>query len=121
MPRCAAAWGHIVEGYQVTLYTVESRRHHGKQLSHWLLQLMHELNLQGATHLVAAEGIGHHHRFHSWHFVELTDRPEQITLIATAAEVETLFARLAQEDVEIFYTRSPVEFGLVGGAAAGLY
>ncbi|AOY92706.1 hypothetical protein BKK79_13680 [Cupriavidus sp. USMAA2-4] len=106
-----------MEGYQITLYTVESRRHRGKQLSHWLMEVMRDLKLQGATHLVAAEGIGHHHRLHSWHFVELTDRPEQITLIATAAEADALFARLAEEPVEIFYTRSPVEFGLAGGGA----
>ena len=42
--------GHIVEGYQITLYTVESRRHRGKQLSHWLMEVMRDLKLQGATH-----------------------------------------------------------------------
>ncbi|MNE45003.1 hypothetical protein D3C80_1392680 [compost metagenome] len=107
----------IVNGYQVTLYTVENRRYHGKQLSHWLLQIMREMNFRGATHLVAAEGIGHDHRFHSWHFVELADRPEEITMIATAPEMQLLFDRLAAEDVRVFYAKFPVEFGFLGKAA----
>jgi len=106
-----------MQGFQVTLYTVENRRYHGKQLSHWLLQVMRELNFRGATHLVAAEGIGHDHKFHSWHFVELADRPEEITMIATEEEVQKLFDRLAKEDVRVFYARFPVEFGFLGKAA----
>lgn len=107
----------IVHGYQVTFYTVESRRHHGKQLSHWLLQLMRDMNVRGATHRVAAEGMGHDHRFHSWHFVELADRPEEIMMIATESETQALFDRLAAEDVRVFYTKFPVEFGFLGKAA----
>ncbi len=108
-----------MHGYQVTLYTVENRRHHGKQLSHWLLEVMREMNFRGATHLVAAEGIGHDHRFHSWHFVELADRPEEITMIATESEMQALFDRLATEDVHVFYAKFPVEFGFLGKAAPG--
>jgi PII-like signaling protein len=115
----ARRWEKIVHGYQVTLYTVESRRHHGKQLSHWLLEVMREMKIRGVTHLVAAEGIGHDHRFHSWHFVELADRPEAITMIATESEVQALFDRLATEDVHVFYAKSPVEFGFLGKAAPG--
>ncbi|WP_059412398.1 DUF190 domain-containing protein [Cupriavidus basilensis] len=109
-----------MQGFQLTLFTVENRRHHGKQLSHWLLQVLRELHIRGATHLVAAEGIGHDRRFHSWHFLELADRPEEITVIATGEEVARLFARLAEEDVQVFYASTPVEFGFLGkGAPAG--
>ena len=106
-----------MHGYQVTLYTVENRRYHGKQLSHWLIELMRELKFRGATHVVAAEGIGHDHRFHSCHFVDLADRPEEITMIATEAEMQTLFERLAKEDVRVFYAKFPVEFGFLGKSA----
>lgn len=106
-----------MQGYQVTFYTVEGRRYHGKQLSHWLMQLMRDLNFRGATHLVAAEGIGHDHKLHSWFFVEIADRPEEITMVATKEEVDKLFERLAQEKVSLFYARFPVEFGFLGKAA----
>ncbi|MGT2433313.1 hypothetical protein ACU4HD_39390 [Cupriavidus basilensis] len=29
-----------MQGFQLTLFTIENRRHHGKQLSHWLLQVL---------------------------------------------------------------------------------
>ncbi|ABF12436.1 uncharacterized protein ACUXAV_003134 [Cupriavidus metallidurans] len=103
-----------MQGYQLTFYTQEGRRHHGKQLSHWLMQVMREMQIRGATHTVAAEGIGHDHRFHSWHFIELADRPEEVTVVATVEEVEALLERLRHEDIRLFYAKTPVEFGFVG-------
>jgi PII-like signaling protein len=47
-----------MQGYQLTFYTQEGRRHHGKQLSHWLMQVMREMQIRGATHTVAAEESG---------------------------------------------------------------
>nr|WP_301542534.1 DUF190 domain-containing protein [Cupriavidus basilensis] len=110
--------GAAVQGFQLTLFTIENRRHHGKQLSHWLLQILRELRIRGATHMVAAEGIGHDRRFHTWHFLELADRPEEITVIATEEEVQRLFDRLALEDVQVFYAKTPVEFGFLGKSSA---
>jgi PII-like signaling protein len=51
-----------MQGCQVTFFTQEGRRYHGKQLSHWLMQVMHEMPVRGATRLVEAEGLGHDHR-----------------------------------------------------------
>ncbi|MGT2489647.1 hypothetical protein ACU4GD_01560 [Cupriavidus basilensis] len=34
-----ARTGGYRAGFQLTLFTIENRRHHGKQLSHWLLQV----------------------------------------------------------------------------------
>ncbi|MCY1476782.1 putative ACR [compost metagenome] len=105
-----------MQGYQVTFFTQEGRRYHGKQLSHWLMQVMHEMPVRGATRLVAAEGLGHDHRFHSWHFIEIADRPEEVTIVATAEEVDALFERLSHEQFHIFYAKTPVEFGVLGKA-----
>ena len=49
--------------------------------------------------------------------MELADRPEEITMIATEAEMQTLFERLAKEDVKVFYAKFPVEFGFLGKSA----
>jgi len=38
-------------------------------------------------------------------------------MIATEAEVQTLFDRLAAENVKVFYAKFPVEFGFLGKAA----
>ena len=108
--------GEVMQGYQVTFFMQEGRRYHGKQLSHWLMQVMQEMQIRGATHIVAAEGIGHSHRLHSWHFIELADRPEEVTIVATADEVEALLERLSHEEFRLFYAKMPVEFGVAGKA-----
>ena len=103
-----------MKGYQVTFFTVESHRHRGKPLAHWLVDLAKELGLRGATILPATEGFGHHGRFHSAHFFELADRPVEVVMVVSEPEGEALFARLAAEKVKAFYLRSPVEFGVLG-------
>jgi uncharacterized protein len=106
-----------MNGYLVTFFTQQDRRHHGKPLAEWLLRLPDELGLHGATLIPAAEGIGHHLRRHSSHFFELTDQPVLVQMAVTNEENVRLFARLEAEHVRLFYVRSPVEFGMLGEAA----
>ncbi|SPE24076.1 conserved hypothetical protein [Burkholderiales bacterium] len=101
-------------GYQVTFYTQQDRRHHGKPLGDWLVRLAEEMGLRGATVIPASEGIGHHHRVHSAHFFELADQPISVVLAVTQEEAERLFARLQAERLELFYVKTVVEFGVTG-------
>lgn len=103
-----------MNGYQITFFTQQDRRHRGRLLGEWLVGLVKELRLQGATMLAAAEGVGHSGRIHSVSFVELTDRPLEIVTIVTAEEAELLFARLRVEGVRIFYVKVAAEFGTLG-------
>lgn len=103
-----------MKGYQVTFFTVESHRHKGKSLAHWLLDLAKEMGLRGATIVPATEGFGQHGRFHSAHFFELADRPAEVVMVVSESECNALFARLAGENVKTFYLKSPVEFGVLG-------
>jgi len=106
-----------VKGYQVTFFTVQDRRHGHKQLSDWLLELAKSMQLRGATLIGAQTGIGGRHRYHSTHFFELTDQPLEITMIVSEEESARLFERLnAEPDLELFYAKSPVEFGIIGHA-----
>lgn len=103
-----------MNGYQITFFTQQDRRHHGKPLSEWLLQLARDLHLRGATLMPAAEGFGKTGRLHSAHFFELTDQPLEVVMVVTGDQAERLFARLRQEQVRLFYVKSPVEFGVLG-------
>ena len=38
-----------MNGYQITFFTHQDRRHKGKQMSEWLLGLVNELGLRGAS------------------------------------------------------------------------
>ena len=104
-----------MQGYQLTFFTQQDHRHHGKSLAHWLVEEARALGIGGATLLAASEGFGHHRRIHSVQFIELTDQPLEVVMAVTAEEADRLFARLKAEKVKIFYSKTPVEFGTTGG------
>lgn len=104
-----------MKGYQITFFTQQDRRHHGKPIADWLLRLAKELHLHGATVLPASEGFGHRGRIHSAHFFELADQPVEIMMAVTEEEAARLFERLGTEGVHLFYVKTPVEFGTLGG------
>jgi PII-like signaling protein len=103
-----------MNGYQVTFFTQQDRRHHGKPLADWLVHLAGELGLRGATVIPACEGIGHHHRIHSAHFFDLADQPLSVVMAVTSEEADRLFERLRADSVHLFYVKMAVEFGVVG-------
>ena len=106
-----------MKGYQITFFTQQDPRHHGKPLGLWLMLLVKEMGLPGATVLAGSEGFGHHRRIHSAHFFELADQPQEIQIAASEADTERLFERLKTEGVQVFYVTTPVEFGMLGGEA----
>jgi PII-like signaling protein len=103
-----------MHGFQITFFTHQDKRHHGKPLADWLVHLARELELPGATLLAGGEGFGHHRKIHSAHFFELADQPVEVLMAVTAEEAERLFARLKDEGVHLFYVKTPVEFGVLG-------
>lgn len=103
-----------MNGYQITFFTQQDKRHHGNPLADWLLHLAKEMGLRGATLIAGSEGFGHHGRIHSAHFFELADQPQEVLMAVTAEEAERLFERLKAEDVHLFYVKTPVEFGILG-------
>jgi PII-like signaling protein len=104
-----------MNGYQITFFTQQDKRHHGQPLAEWLLMLARELGLPGATLVAGSEGFGQHRRIHSAHFFELADQPQEVVVAASCDDAERLFARLRQEGVHLFYVKTPVEFGMLGG------
>ena len=105
-----------MQGYQITFFTQQDRRHKGWPMAEWLIQLAQELGFPGATLIPAGEGFGHHGHVHSAHFFDLADQPQEILMAVTAEQAERLFERLMAEEVNVFYVKTPVEFGVVGQA-----
>jgi PII-like signaling protein len=103
-----------MNGFQLTFFTSQDKRHKGKQLGDWLVQLAREMGLRGATLAGAGEGFGHHKKLHSVHFFEIADQPLEVIMVLTESECDRLFARLAQEKVQVFYVKTPAEFGTLG-------
>lgn len=103
-----------MNGFQLTFFTQQDRRLHGMPLGDWLVHLAKEMGLHGATLFAGGEGIGRHHRIHSARFFELADQPVEVVMVVTAEESDRLFERLVAEGVQLFYVKTPVEFGVLG-------
>ncbi|CAG4884617.1 conserved protein of unknown function [Georgfuchsia toluolica] len=108
-----------MNGYQITFFTQQDHKHHGKPLADWLVHLAKEIGLRGATLIAGSEGFGHHHRLHSAHFFELADQPQEVLMAVTEDESFRLFERLQAEDVHVFYVKTAVEFGTIGNGGNG--
>ena len=103
-----------MQGFQLSFFTARDRRHAGQPVAEWLLQEARRLGIGGATVLSASEGFGRGGKLHSAHFVELADQPVEVTMALSAAEAQQLFARLTDEKLNLFYVKTPIEYGMTG-------
>ncbi len=103
-----------MKGYQVTFCTGEGRHHGRKPMAHWLMETIKSLGITGATMTVGAEGVGRDGKLHSAHFFELADQPVEVMVAVNETQCDQLFATLEREQANVFYVKTPVEFGVVG-------
>jgi PII-like signaling protein len=103
-----------MQGFQLAFFTQQDHQHHNKSLAHWLVEEARAMGIGGATLVAASEGFGRHRRIHSAHFIELADQPVEVVMAVTTEEADRLFAKLRAEKVELFYIKTPVEFGTTG-------
>ena len=101
-----------MQGFQLTFFTAQDRKHGTQPLTEWLMQEARKLGIGGATLTAASEGFGRDGKLHSAHFVELADQPVEITLAVSAADAERIFGLLAAEQIRVFYVKMPIEFGM---------
>ena len=104
-----------VSGFQLTFFTQQDHRHHGKSIAQWLMEEARAMGIGGATLISGDEGFGHHRRIHRVHLLNLSDQPLEVVMAVTADQADRLFARLNSERIKVFYSRTPVEFGTLGG------
>ena len=105
-----------MQGYQLTFFTQQDRHHGSQTLAEWLLQEARRMGIGGATMIAASEGFGRDRRLHAARFFELGEQPVELTMAVSGEEAAKLFARLAEEDVRIFYVKVPIEYGTTGKA-----
>lgn len=101
-----------MQGYKLTFYTQQDRRHKGQSLGKWLVHTARDLGIGGATLIGAAEGFGHDKKLRAASFFELADQPIEVTMALSAEEAERLFTRISSEGLNIFYVLSPIEYGM---------
>ncbi|MDN7799423.1 MULTISPECIES: DUF190 domain-containing protein [Burkholderiaceae] len=103
-----------MNGFLLTFYTEQNKRHGHRTICEWLLHEVRELGIHGATVISGSEGIGHAGAHHAAHMLKLNDQPVQIILAVTDDESQRLLDVVKAEHVHVFYTRTPVEYGLLG-------
>lgn len=103
-----------MQGFQITFITTQERRHGHQLLSEWLITEVRRLGIGGATVTPASEGFGRDGRLHAAHFFELAEQPLAITVVASVADTERLFAYLHEAGVAVFYVKAPIEYGNLG-------
>jgi PII-like signaling protein len=107
-----------MKGFQVTFFSQQGRRLGHKPVHDWLMDICKSLGIKGVTTVAGVEGVGRGGKVHSAHFFELADQPLEITMALSEEQCMALFARLRQENADLFYVKTPVEFGVVGSPGA---
>lgn len=103
-----------MQGYQLVFFTQQGRKHGIYSIAEWLLKQAKDLGVPGATMNVGQSGYGRDGRFHSAHFFELAEQPLEVLMAVTEKECDQLFEIINAAQLEIFYTKSPIEFGVTG-------
>lgn len=107
-----------MQGVYLKFYVQESRRHHGLLAYEWLLETAKKSGIPGGSAFRAIAGYGRHGRLHEAHFFELAgELPVEVGFALTEREAQSLLARLATEQLELFYIKLPLEMGVVGDGA----
>jgi PII-like signaling protein len=103
-----------MNGFQVTFFTEQGRRHGHQQIQDWLMETGKSLGIKGITMVAGSEGTGRTGKLHSAGFFELADQPIEITMVLSAQQCEALFEHLGEAEANVFYTKTPVEYGVLG-------
>jgi PII-like signaling protein len=103
-----------MQGYQLTFYTQQDRTHKRLPLAQWIVEEARRLGIGGATMTSAAEGFGRDKKVRSAAFFELSNQPLQVTMAVSESDAERIFDKLKEEEIDVFYVKIPVEYGMTG-------
>lgn len=95
-------------------YTSEGRQYHGKLLHVCLLGIAHGMDVSGGTVARASAGFGRHGMAEDSFFELSGELPEIIEFIASQAQADELIAWCREQQLNLFYTLTPVTSGYTG-------
>lgn len=101
-------------GYQINFYTLQNRKYQNQPIAEWLLEKSQLMGIRGATVIHADESFGSDRRIHATRFFELAEQPVLVIMVVTEQESQTLFDLIRSAGIKVFYTKTPVEFGVIG-------
>jgi PII-like signaling protein len=105
----------LMKGSQLTVFADnQSHRKSHKTVVEWILGETIRVGIEGATVIGVSESIDAHGKYHAARFFELVDQPVMVTVASDDARIDALLDTLRQGGVRLFYTRSPVEYEVLG-------
>lgn len=104
-----------MNGSLLRFYVHENRLHRHVAVYEWLLEEAKRLGIHGGSAFRAIAGFGRHGVLHEEHFFELSaELTVAVEFLLADEDAERLIARVAAEQVGVFYSRSPATFGVLG-------
>jgi PII-like signaling protein len=103
-----------MQGYQISFMTEQDQYIEGKPVTEWLMRLSKEAGCSGTTTFAGVESFGSDGRRHSAKFFEPVDQPIEIRMVVTQEQADAIFATIKDANVRLFYTKVPVEYGVLG-------
>ena len=104
-----------MKGSQLTVYAAtQGHRMHHLTVVDWILEETRKIGIVGATVVEVTEAIDMLGKYHAARFFELADQPVVVTVVADDGRIDALLASLRQGGSNLFYTRAPVEYEVLG-------
>ena len=105
----------MAAGSQLTVYTSRKDKKGHKSAVSWIIEAARAQGAFGVTVLEGYEGLDAHGKLHAAHFFDLADEPAVVLIVADDPSIDALLVTLGQGGVELFYTRSSIDYGRLGG------
>lgn len=102
-------------GVSLRFFMHEDARHHGMLTYEWLLEEAKHAHLAGGSVFRAIAGFGRHGVLHEEAFFELAGKlPVIVEFIVDEGAAATLLTLVRDAEVELVYTRTAIEYGVLG-------
>lgn len=109
-----------MKGFALRFYLHENQKHHGMLLYEWLLEQARRQGIHGGSAFRAIAGFGRHGVIAEQHFFELAGQlTVLVEFVVAEAEAEALLGIARTEGAALFYTRTAVDFGIIGAPQGG--
>lgn len=101
-----------MQGVYLKFFVCQSHKHHSVLVYEWLLEQAKKKGYPGGSAFLSLASFGQSHRLHEGHFFELgSDLSVEVSFALSDAQASEFLLFLKKENVNLFYTKSPIDFG----------
>lgn len=106
-----------MKGVCLRFYMYELQKHREMLLHEWLLEFAKKNKVHGGVVFRAIAGYGRHGIIHEEHFFELASEvPIEVSFFMKREEAVNLISLIAIEKVNLFYSISEADYGMINEA-----